>query len=125
MPAKVIDVKEQAKENEDFRKELFTADHAQITIMSLRPGEDIGEEVHDGEQLIYAVKGKGVAVMDGAERAFEKGAIFCVPAGTKHNVKNTADEPMKLFTVYAPPQHAPGTVHKTKADAEKAEKTPA
>lgn len=125
MPATVIDIKEQAKANDFFRKELFTADRAQVTIMSLRPGEDIGEEVHDGDQLIYAVKGKGVAVIDGAEHALEKGAIFCVPAGTKHNVKNTGDEPMKLFTAYAPPQHAPGTVHKTKADAEKAEKAPA
>ncbi len=121
MPATVIDVKQQAKENDAFRRELFTADHSQLTIMSLRPGEDIGEEVHDGDQLIYLVRGAGVAVIGGAERAFETGAIFCVPAGTKHNVRNTSDEPMKLFTAYAPPQHAPGTVHRTKGDALKAE----
>lgn len=122
MPATVINVKEQAKENDLFRKELFTAENAQVTIMSLKAGEDIGEEVHDGDQLIYVVKGEGRAVMDGKELALGKGAIFCVPAGTKHNVRNTSDEPMKLFTAYAPPQHAPGTVHKTKADALKTEK---
>ena len=121
--AKVIKVKAEAKQNETFRTVLFTAEKSQLVMMSLRPGEDIGEEVHaDVDQLLYAVRGEGVAVADGKELAFDKGTVFCVPAGVKHNVKNTGDEPMKLFTVYAPPQHAPGTVHETKADAAKAEK---
>lgn len=121
--AKIIKVKDEAKQNETFRTVLFTAEKSQLVMMSLRPGEDIGEEVHaDVDQLLYAVKGEGVAVSDGKELAFAKGTVFCVPAGVKHNVKNTGDEPMKLFTVYAPPQHAPGTVHETKADAAKAEK---
>src|SRR5512132_1897282 len=121
--AKVIKVKDEAKRNETFRTVLFTAEKSQLVMMSLRPGEDIGEEVHaDVDQLLYAVKGEGVAVSDGKELAFTKGTAFCVPAGVRHSVKNPGDEPMKLFTVCAPPQHAPGTVHETKADAAKAEK---
>lgn len=120
--AKVIAVQDQAKESDAFRSVLFTGEKSQLVIMSLKPGEDIGEETHDdGDQLLYLVKGTGVVVIEGKEVAFEKGSIFCVPMGTRHNVKNLGDEPMKLFTVYAPPQHAPKTVHKTKADARKAE----
>lgn len=116
--AKVVDVKEQAKESDAFRNVLFTGSKSQLVIMSLRPGEDIGEEVHETvDQLLYAVKGAGIAVIAGTEHAFEKGSVFCVPAGTRHNVKNASKEPLKLFTVYAPPQHAPGTVHHTKDDA--------
>lgn len=120
--AAVIKVKDEAKDSETFRTVLFTAERCQLVIMSLRPGEDIGQEVHaDEDQLLYAVKGEGVAVIDGKEQKLEKGAIFCVPAGTTHNVRNTGKEPMKIFTVYAPPAHAPGTVHRTKADAQRAE----
>ena len=119
--ALVIDVKEQAKDNEFFRKTLFTTDRSQLVIMSLRPGEDIGEETHEADQLLYAVKGEGTALIEGMKRTFEKGDVLCVPAGTRHNVVNGGKEPMKLFTVYTPPQHAPGTIHRTKADAEKAE----
>ena len=120
--SRVIEVKAQAKDNESFRRVLFTGERSQLVIMALRSGEDIGTEVHDVDQLLYAVKGAGVAVIDGTEHEFTKGSIFCVAAGTKHNVVNTGSEPMKLFTVYAPPQHAPDTVHETKADAAKAEK---
>ena len=124
--AKVIAVKDQAKESEAFRNVLFTGEKSQLVIMSLRPGEDIGEEVHkDVDQMLYLVKGTGVAVIEGKEVPFEKGAIFCVPKGTRHNVKNLGDEAMKLFTVYAPPQHAPNTVHETKADAQKKEQVEA
>ena len=90
--------------------------------MALAPGEEIGTEVHlNVDQLLYVVKGQGVAVLGDAERSFDKGAVFCVPAGTTHNVINTGDEPLKLFTVYSPPQHAPETVHHTKSDADKSE----
>jgi mannose-6-phosphate isomerase-like protein (cupin superfamily) len=117
----VIDVKEAAKESDDFRKVLYTAPRSQLVIMSLLAGESIGSEVHDVDQLIYIVKGDGVAVIDDVRVPFEKGAILCVPAGARHDVINTAEKPLKLFTVYAPPQHAPGTVHRTKAEAETAE----
>lgn len=121
----VVDVKEAAKENALFRKVLFTATKSQLVIMSLLPGEEIGSEVHDGDQLLYVAKGDGVAVFDGREVAFEKGMVFCVPAGARHNVINRGDKPIKLFTFYAPPQHAAGTIHRTKADADAAERAAA
>lgn len=121
MEPRILDAKEAAKRNSFFRKVLFTADKSQLVVMSLLSGEEIGTETHDGDQLLYAVKGEGTAVINGAKEPFEKGAILCVPAGASHNVINTGDRPLKLFTIYAPPQHAPGTIHETKADAEAAE----
>ena len=117
----IIDIKRAAKENSFFRKVLVTANKSQVVLMSMLPGEEIGTESHDGDQLLYAVKGEGVAVINGVKEPFEKGTMLCVPAGAEHNVINTGDEPFKLFTVYAPPQHADGTVHETKAEAEAAE----
>ncbi|HEY6201769.1 MAG TPA: cupin domain-containing protein [Candidatus Limnocylindria bacterium] len=118
---RIIELKDAAKENDSFRKVVFTAAKSQVVLMSLLPGEEIGAESHDGDQLLYAVKGEGVAVINGAREPFEKGAILCVPAGALHNVVNTGERPMKLFTVYAPPQHAAETIHATKADADAAE----
>ena len=117
----IFDVKSGARENSFFRKVLFTAPLSQLVVMSLLPHEEIGAETHDGDQMLYAVKGGGVAVINGAKEPFEKGMIFCIPAGALHNVINTGEEPLKLFTIYAPPQHAPGTIHKTKVEAEAAE----
>jgi mannose-6-phosphate isomerase-like protein (cupin superfamily) len=118
---RVIEIKDAAKENSSFRKVLFTAAKSQVVLMSLLPGEEIGSETHESDQLIYNVKGEGVVVIDDAQEPFEKGAILCVPAGATHNVVNTGERPMKLFTIYAPPQHASGTVHETKAEAVAAE----
>lgn len=116
MEAMRIDLKGVAKENEYFRQVLFTGVHSQLVVMALRPGEEIGEEVHDVDQFIYLVKGEGEAIMGGAVTAFAKGEALCVPAGSVHNVRNVGDEPMKLFTLYSPPQHPAGTVEKYKAD---------
>lgn len=118
---RIIEIKEAAKENSSFRRVMFTAAKSQLVLMSLLPGEEIGTETHDGDQLLYAVKGEGVAVINGAREPFEKGAILCVPAGAEHNVVNTGGQSLKLFTIYAPPQHASGTIHETKADADAAE----
>jgi mannose-6-phosphate isomerase-like protein (cupin superfamily) len=115
---RIVDLKRAAKENGFFRKVLITAAKSQVVLMSLLPGEEIGTEVHEGDQLLYAVKGDGVAVINGVREPFEKGTMFCVPAGTEHNVINTGHEPFRLFTVYAPPQHADGTIHRTKAEAD-------
>jgi mannose-6-phosphate isomerase-like protein (cupin superfamily) len=112
----VIELKDVAKENGLFRKVLFTGAKSQLVIMSLLPGEEIGAETHDGDQIIYAVKGDGVAVLDDTSQAFEKGTVFCVPAGSRHNVINTGADAMKLFTVYAPPQHRAGASQATKSD---------
>jgi mannose-6-phosphate isomerase-like protein (cupin superfamily) len=122
----VVNVKKAAKENDFFRKVLFTGTKSQLVLMSLEPGEEIGEEVHAVDQIIYLVDGDGKVVLDGAEEKLEKGFAVFVPAGTKHNVINTDDEPVKLFTVYAPPQHADRTINRTKveAEAEAGEKTP-
>ena len=118
----VAELKDAAKENDSFRKVLFTGAKSQLVLMSLLPGEEIGMEVHEVDQLLFIVKGEGHAVLDQVERPIEKGMVVCVPAGVHHNVINSDEQPMKLYTVYAPPQHAAGTVHRTKAEAEKAEK---
>ena len=111
-----IELKDVANENEYFRQVLFTGVHSQLVVMALKPGEEIGEEVHEVDQFIYAVKGEGEAIMNGAVTPFAKGEALCVPAGSVHNVRNSSDEPMKLFTVYSPPQHAGGAVVKVKSD---------
>jgi mannose-6-phosphate isomerase-like protein (cupin superfamily) len=118
----VVNIKRAAKDNDFFRKVLFTGTKSQLVLMSLRPGEEIGAEVHKVDQVLYVVDGEGKVVLDGIDKEFEKGEIVFVPAGVQHNVINTDDEPMKLFTIYAPPEHAPGTIHRTKAVAEEAER---
>jgi mannose-6-phosphate isomerase-like protein (cupin superfamily) len=119
----VADIKKAAKENEYFRDVIFTAGKSQLVLMSLRPGEDIGMEVHDGDQIIYLVDGEGFVVLDDSKQEVEKGSIVFVPAGVRHNIVNSDDELLKLFTIYAPPQHAAGTVQprKEKARAEELE----
>jgi mannose-6-phosphate isomerase-like protein (cupin superfamily) len=117
----VDDIKKAAKENDFFRKVLVTGAHSQLVLMSLEPGEEIGMEVHDVDQAIYAVEGEGRVVLDGVENEFDKGCIVFVPAGVQHNVLNTDKGRMKLFTLYAPPEHAAGTIHRTKAEADQAE----
>jgi mannose-6-phosphate isomerase-like protein (cupin superfamily) len=120
----VTDLKHAAKENRSFRTVLYTAANSQLVLMTLQPGEEIGSEVHEVDQLLYAVDGEGEAMIGGSSHPFEKGIVVCVPAGTEHNVINTGDKPLRLFTVYAPPQHPAGTVHETKADALAAEMEP-
>lgn len=117
----VLNIKKAAKDNGFFRKVLFTGTKSQVVLMSLEPGEEIGTEVHEVDQIIYAVEGDGEVVIEGVEKDFEKGVIAFIPAGAQHNVLNTKDKPMKLFTIYAPPEHAAGTIHRTKAEAEAAE----
>jgi mannose-6-phosphate isomerase-like protein (cupin superfamily) len=117
----VVNIKEAAKKNDFFRKVLVTGTKSQLVLMSLLPHEEIGTEVHKVDQILYAVEGEGKVVLAGAGSKFEKGEIVFVPAGVQHNVINTDDEPMKLFTIYAPPEHAVGTIHRTKAEADMAE----
>ena len=121
----VADLKALTKENRDFRRVVFTSDHAQVVVMAIPPDEEIGEEIHIVDQFLYIVEGEGEAVLNGREQPIDKGEAIAVPAGTRHNVRNTGDEPLKLFTIYAPPQHAAGTVHKTKAEAMKEVLVPA
>jgi mannose-6-phosphate isomerase-like protein (cupin superfamily) len=114
------DIYAAARGSDDFRRVLGTADHVQLVIMTLAPGEEIGEEVHPGnDQVLLAVEGSGVSVLEGERRSFEAGYLVLVPQGTRHNFINTGDGPLRLVTLYGPPDHRPGTVHKTKADAER------
>ncbi len=118
MKGYIDNIERATKENENFRKVLYTAAHTQLVVMSLKPGEEIGEEIHDLAQFIRVEEGSGVAILDGVEKPVEDDFAIIVPAGARHNVINTGDEPMKLYTLYSPPEHKDGTVHATKADAE-------
>jgi len=111
-------IKKLAKANEAFRRELATTQRLQVVLMCLQPGEDIGAETHeDTDQVFVVVKGEGRAVVGEQSFAIEKGVMVIVPAGTSHNLLNDAGETLRLYTIYVPPHHAPGTVHLTRADA--------
>lgn len=116
------DIKKLTKENENFRKVLHTGQYSQIVVMSIPVGGDIGEEVHHNiDQILFIVHGEAEAILnDDTRKVGEDDAVF-VPAGTKHNFKNIGSEELKLFTVYAPPEHLDGVIHLTKEDANKEE----
>jgi len=120
---------EAARRNTDFRRVLATGRHGQLVAMCIPPRAEIGEEIHqETDQMFFVVKGEGQAIVDGRTTPVEKGDIVFVPAGARHNLKNRKDdEDLKLVTVYAPPAHAEGTVHRTRAEAmaEEAQKEPA
>ncbi|PIT94068.1 cupin domain-containing protein [Candidatus Falkowbacteria bacterium CG10_big_fil_rev_8_21_14_0_10_43_11] len=122
MAGYVTNLEEATQKNVNFRTVLYTAEHSQLVVMSLKPGEEIGMEVHlNIDQFIRVESGTGKVIMNGEENAISDGFAFVIPAGTNHNVINTGDTQMKLYTVYTPPNHKDGTVHITKADAEAAE----
>lgn len=114
------DIEKKSMENSYFREVLFTGPHSQLVVMALKPGEDIGLETHpDTDQFIRVESGQGKAILDEQEYTLQDGSALVIPAGAKHNVINTSStEPLKLYTVYTPPEHPDGTVHKTKAEAE-------
>jgi mannose-6-phosphate isomerase-like protein (cupin superfamily) len=112
------DIEEQTEANRDFRRVLFTGPRMQLVVMSLQPGEEIGEEVHVGTDQYFRVEeGKGKIWMDGEQAGIESDMAIVVPAGTRHNIQNTGHKPLKLYTLYAPPEHSDGLVQRTKADA--------
>ena len=117
------DIKQLTKDNTNFRKVLHTGARSQIVAMNIPVDGDIGEETHPTtDQILFFVEGEGVATLNDETKQVKKHDVVFVPAGTKHNFINTGEEDLKLFTVYAPPAHADGTIHKTKEDAEKEEK---
>jgi mannose-6-phosphate isomerase-like protein (cupin superfamily) len=119
MKGYIDNVEQRALQNNYFREVLYTDERLQLVVMSLAPREDIGEEVHTLDQFIRVEKGEGKSVLDGVEHVLNDGFAVIIPAGTRHNIINTSStEPMKLYTLYAPPNHAPGTIHKTKAEAQ-------
>jgi mannose-6-phosphate isomerase-like protein (cupin superfamily) len=115
------DVIELATKNKHFQKEVYLDDNVQIVLMSIEPGDDIGEETHDADQTTFFVAGDGQAVIDGHKTKVGPNHLVVIPKGAKHNIINKGDEPLKLYSVYAPPAEEPGVDHKTKADAEAAE----
>ncbi len=118
MKGYVVNIEDATKDNDNFREVLYTGKNSQLVVMSINPGQDIGEEVHDLDQFIRIEKGKGVAVLDGVEHELEDDFAVVIPAGTRHNVINTSEsEVMKLYTVYSPPEHRDGVIHETKEDA--------
>ncbi len=114
----VKDIESLAGTNDDFRRVLYTAKHCQLVLMALKPKEEIGEEVHKLDQFFRVEEGTGEAVLDGVRKAIRAGFAVLVPAGTAHNIVNTGSVPLKLYTLYSPPNHRDGVVHHTRADAE-------
>lgn len=116
------EIEDRTEANSDFRRVLYTGPHMQLVLMALQPGEQIGEEVHERTDQFFRVEdGKGVVLIDGHETRIESDDAIVIPAGARHNIKNTGHKPLKLYTLYAPPQHADGTVHHTKAEADRSE----
>lgn len=113
----IINIEEAAIQNDMFRKVLFTAEHSQLVLMSLKPGEDIGTETHRLDQFIRVEAGRGTAYLNGAEYSLEDGTAVIIPAGTEHNILNSGQESLKLYTIYSPPEHKDGIVHATKRNA--------
>ncbi len=119
----IANIAELASDNSYFRKVLYTTNNTQLVLMSLKPNEDIGAETHDLDQMITVVEGDGVAVLDDAETPIMNGSVVLVPKGTKHNIKNSSnDYAMKLYTLYAPPDHKDGLINEMKEDAQKNDK---
>lgn len=112
-------IEEETLKNNNFRKVLFTGPNSQLVVMSLLPGEEIGAEVHDGhDQFIRIDKGQAKFILGEEEFEASDGFAMVVPAGINHNVINTGDTELKLYTIYSPPEHPDGTIHKTKSEAE-------
>jgi mannose-6-phosphate isomerase-like protein (cupin superfamily) len=114
----VQDIEGLAVTNDAFRRVLYTATHCQLVVMALKPKEEIGTEVHTLDQFFRVEEGTGEAVLDGVRTAIRAGFAVLVPAGASHNIVNTGSAPLKLYTLYAPPNHRDGVVHRTHADAE-------
>lgn len=113
------DIEKVTVENEDFRRVLYTGNHLQLVLMTLQPGEEIGSEVHpDRDQFFRIEEGEGVVDIDGAENPVSDDFAVVVPAGARHNVRNTGSAPLRLYTLYGPPEHKDGIVQSTKAEAE-------
>jgi len=119
MEGYVANIEQASINNPYFRKVLYTAKHSQLVLMSLSPGEDIGEEVHNLDQFLRCEAGEGKAILDGVEHIVSDGFAILVPAGVRHNIINTSKtDPMKLYTLYSPPNHRDGVVHEAKAHAQ-------
>ena len=114
------DIEKATLQNEDFRRVLYTGEHLQLVLMTLQPGDEIGEEVHeDRDQFFRIEEGEGAIDIDGRENRVEDDFAVIVPAGARHNVRNIGSRPLRLYTIYGPPEHRDGVVHRDKAQAER------
>lgn len=117
-----VDILQAAWTNDAFRRVVLTGEHEQVVVMTIPPGGEIGDEVHDAtDQILAFLDGRGEARLDGEMSQVVPNDMVFVRAGTRHNFVNTGDTPLRLITIYAPPEHEPGTVHLTKAEADAAE----
>ncbi|HWH23229.1 MAG TPA: cupin domain-containing protein [Allosphingosinicella sp.] len=117
----VDNIEKATVENDLFRRVLYTGNYLQLVLMTLQPGEEIGEETHDDRDQFFRIEeGSGEIHIDGVRHRVEDDFAVIVPAGALHNVVNTGDEPLRLYTIYGPAEHIEGTVHRTKADADSA-----
>lgn len=111
-----VNIEKETLDNEDYRRVLYTAKNSQLVLMNIKPGSEIGEEVHHLDQFIRVEQGEGKAILDGVEHVFGTDWAVVVPAGARHNIINVGKNDLKLYSVYSPPNHKDGTVHTTKAD---------
>jgi mannose-6-phosphate isomerase-like protein (cupin superfamily) len=119
MKGYIKNIEKITEQNKYFREVLYTAENSQLVVMNIKVSEEIGEETHDVDQFIRCESGTGKAILDGAEHKISNGFVVVVPAGTKHNIINTSSEnPLKLYTLYSPPHHKDGKIHKTKYEAD-------
>ena len=118
----IADIEDLTTSNTDFRRVLYTGKFLQLVLMTLKPGEEIGEEVHeDHDQFFRIESGSGEVLIDGVRTPIKDDDAVIVPAGARHNVTNTGDQPLTLYTLYGPPDHREGVVHRTKAEADASE----
>lgn len=118
----IVPILKKTLDNDDFRQTVITGKKCQVVLMALQPGEEIGSEVHEGhDQVLVLAEGRGQAVLDGKAAEVEANDLVFVHAGVEHNFINTGDRPLRLYTLYAPPEHEAGTRHETKAEADAAE----
>lgn len=113
------DIMELAKKNNNFRQEIVTAKYSQVVLMSVPPGDDIGLEKHSVDQILIFVEGEGEGFLNGERFPVKPYHLVVVPAATNHNFTNTGAHPLKLITIYAPAEHKPGTIRRTKEEAER------
>jgi mannose-6-phosphate isomerase-like protein (cupin superfamily) len=118
MKGYIVNLEKETVENTDYRRVLYTAKNSQLVLMNIQPNDEIGSEVHELDQFIRIESGKAKAILDGVEHEMEDDFAVVIPAGTEHNIINTGDKELKLYSIYSPPEHKDGTVHKTKADEE-------
>lgn len=118
MKGYVDDIEEATRRNTDFRRVLYTGSNLQLVLMTLQPGEQIGEETHDDRDQFFRIEeGKGEVLIDGQRHAVQDDSAVIVPSGARHNVINSGPAPLKLYTLYGPPEHRDAVVHRTRSDA--------